>query len=468
MRHLSWPTPVRPGQLLGRLRLSITRQSVLLSNAAALSAGAGTTAILGFSFWWYAARSFPAEAVGFAAAAISVMNLLALVSELGMGTLLVGELPKTTAGAPALVSATLLSTSAAAIVSGVAYLAFSGSMSFSLGSITNVPPNEILFVLGVAITAFTLVLDQAFVAVLRSTRQMSRATAFAASKLLLLILAGVSGAVGEADIFATWIGGQVCSILLLWLFCLSRRERVWYRPRLSMLRPLLSTVLRHHVLSIVIQAPGLILPVIVAVALSPQTNAAFYAAWTLVNVVLLVPASLASVLYSVASREPESLTHRLKMSLGLSAFVTAAAGVVLIFSSDLILGLFNPLYPGIASSSLGILGFGAIGVMAKYHYVVVQRLRNRMLHASALLAALGFLELSAATLGARSGGLPGLTAGWLIAVAVEAVCLGPVLIRALRGDFRPAATPAAAAQASVRAASLAVPCNNLGEVTCTT
>src|ERR1700730_6720585 len=79
---------------LDDLWLLAARHSAMLRNAAALSAGAGTTAVLGFVYWWFAARNFPAEAVGFAAAAVSMMNFLALVSELGMGTLLMGEVPR--------------------------------------------------------------------------------------------------------------------------------------------------------------------------------------------------------------------------------------------------------------------------------------------------------------------------------------------------------------------------------------
>lgn len=452
-----------------RLRLSFGRQSIMLYNAAALSGGAGVTAALGFGYWWYAARMFPAEAVGFAAAAISLMNFLALVSELGLGTLLIGELRKAGVQARSLVSATLFLTSASAVISGIAYLAFSGLLSIDLGTITSAPAYRVVFVAGLAVTGFVLVLDQAFVAMLRSTLQMSRTTAFAASKLLILYLVGVFGLVGEFHIFASWIGGQLCSIVLLWVICIYRGEPVWYRPRLSVLRPLWGIVLKHHLLSIVIQAPGLMLPVVVAVVLSPRTNAAFYAAWTLVNVVLLVPASLTSVLYSVASRGHDVLRHHLKMSLSLSAVVTVTAGVALMFSSEFILRLFNPVYPEIAGPSLGILGFGAIGVMLKYHYVVVQRIRYRMLSASLVLAAFGAAELVAATIGARNAGLFGLTKGWLAVTLLEAVALSPVVLRALRADVV-AAVPVAGpiAHPAVLTTSLAGATRNRKEVQCAT
>jgi O-antigen/teichoic acid export membrane protein len=414
-------------------RSSAAKQSTMLFNAFALSAGAGATAVLGFVYWWFAAHNFPAQAVGFAAAAISLMNFLAQLGELGMGTMLMGEVPKMPDTASSLISATLLSVLASMLLIGGVYLVISNWTSLELGAITGSDAGKALFVIGLALTGFTLVLDQAFVGMLRSSLQMYRTVSFAAIKLLLIIGIVLSvGTASEFGVFGTWIGGQLCSIACLCALCIYGRKRIWCVPRVGLLRPLLGTVLRHHLLSVVIQAPGLILPFIVAVVLSPQTNAAFYAAWTLVNVVLLVPASLTSAMYSVSARDPALLSHRLKISLAISVVVGSVTGTVLLFWSETILGLFSPIYPLIAGPSLQLLGFGALGVMLKYHYVVVQRLRYRMVEASIFLGAGGALEILAAIAGAQRGGLLGLTEGWLLAVCVEAAVLSPVVWCAMR------------------------------------
>src|SRR5881275_3639940 len=68
--------------------------SIILVNAGSLVGTTAVTSVLGFVYWWLAARQFPPEAVGFASAAISAMMLLATICILGLGTLLVGELPR--------------------------------------------------------------------------------------------------------------------------------------------------------------------------------------------------------------------------------------------------------------------------------------------------------------------------------------------------------------------------------------
>src|SRR5690242_19080604 len=65
----------------------------ILVNAGSLVGSTAVTSILGFAYWWLAARFFLAEAVGIASASISAMILLGNASMLGLGTLLIGELP---------------------------------------------------------------------------------------------------------------------------------------------------------------------------------------------------------------------------------------------------------------------------------------------------------------------------------------------------------------------------------------
>ena len=68
-------------------------QQVLLTNAGAMLGSVGSASVLGFAAWWLAARLFAPAEVGLASAAVALMTLLGTVSSLGLGTLLMGELP---------------------------------------------------------------------------------------------------------------------------------------------------------------------------------------------------------------------------------------------------------------------------------------------------------------------------------------------------------------------------------------
>jgi O-antigen/teichoic acid export membrane protein len=84
------PSPSR----LAAIRGILARNKDLLHNAGSLAASTGVTSVLGFAYWIYAARVFPPEAVGYGSAAISAMTLLGTIGMFGLGTMLIGELPR--------------------------------------------------------------------------------------------------------------------------------------------------------------------------------------------------------------------------------------------------------------------------------------------------------------------------------------------------------------------------------------
>jgi O-antigen/teichoic acid export membrane protein len=418
---------------ISAIRATTARQSVLLANAGAITLGNLTTALLGFVYWWFAARYFSPREVGFAAGAVSIMNLLAQIGEFGMGPLLMSELPgRTKPGA--FVSAALAATLVSGLTLGVGFWIGGELLSINLGRILDTSLGDGAFLLGVLVSGFTVVLDQAFFGLLISGFQLIRTMSFAGIKLLLLI--GVAfathGSTREVAIFDTWVAGQLLSLVVLAVVCARAGHKLWHPPRVALLRPMTGKVLGHHALNVAIQAPMLIMPFIVTVLLSPQVNAAFYAAWTLVNVVLLVPASLSSVMVTVARREPWLLGRRLSFSLALSSAVAVGASLACLALSTFVLGLFSPRYPSIAGTSLALLGFGTIGMTVKYHYIAVERFTHRMVRAAALLALGGVIEVGASIFGAYRGDLEGFTLGWLIAITVEAVFMIPTMISAIR------------------------------------
>jgi GT2 family glycosyltransferase/O-antigen/teichoic acid export membrane protein len=427
-----------------RIESALMQHHVLFSNAGLLALGTAASSALGFVYWWFAAHAFPARSVGYAAAAISLMNLIGHFGEVGLGALLMGETHRFGDRRGAFVSAGLLVSFCCSALFATAYLAANSFFGIELGTLSQSLGSALIFALGCALSGLTLVLDQGMVGLLRSHLQVFRNISFATIKLGLLVLLPLTAAIVATDelaIFMTWVIGQVVSIAALgFILAARRRETLFCGPALNLLRPLLPRVLSHHVLNLANLAPGLLLPFVVTVVLSPIVNAAFYAAWMLVSVAYLVPASLATVVYAVGSKEPEGMASKLRVSLGSSvAFGVVGAAFCYLFSG-LILWLFNPAYPLVAGASLALLGLSIPVIAVKYHYVAIQRLRNEMAIASILVAAGCALELAGATIGARRG-LDGLTLGWLAGLTVETALMLPVVIAAMWSEGGAAPKP---------------------------
>ena len=79
---------------LRRARRGLSAHFVLASNAGSVALATMANGAFGFVYWWVAARWFAPTAVGLASADISLITLLSLVAEIGLGTLLLGEIPR--------------------------------------------------------------------------------------------------------------------------------------------------------------------------------------------------------------------------------------------------------------------------------------------------------------------------------------------------------------------------------------
>ena len=407
--------------------------SVILVNAGSLVGTTAVTSVLGFAYWWLAARQFSPEAFGLASAAISAMTLLGNLGIMGLGTLLIGELPRQRGKEASLISTTLIVVGIIGGCLGLAFAAVALYLSTDFQVLRVSIENVALFAVGVSLTAITLVLDQAMIGLLRGELQLWRNTLFAGVKLAALFVAGLwlSHATG-LTIYATWVIGNALSLAALAGFTLVKRVRRSYLPQWGLLRKLGPAALKHHALNLTIDAPAMILPVLVLVLLSATTNAWFYVSWNLSVCANIVTVALTWTLYAVSAAQPAVLARKMRLTLGLALVATALANCVLLFGTKQVLSLFGHNYAEHAEWSLRILALESFPFIIKSHFVAVSRIQGWVVYATLVTIATGSLELGSAAIGARLNGLSGLSLGWLAAVCIEAVFMSRTVYRAVR------------------------------------
>ncbi len=94
--------------------------------------------------------------------------------------------------------------------------------------------------------------------------------------------------------------------------------------------------------------------------------------------------------------------------------------------------MFGHIYAEQAAWSLRILALGTFPYLIRSHYVAICRIQGRILYALVPMALGTLLELSAATLGARLGGLSVLSLGWVAALCAEALFMSRTVFKAVR------------------------------------
>lgn len=420
------------------MKMSLPQQikahSTVLVNAGSLIGSTVVTSGLGFVYWWMATRQFSAEVIGLGSAAIQAMTLLGTFGLFGLGTLLVGELPRQAGKEFPLISSALLTVSLIGGCIGIIFALLAPALSANFQVLHANIANVMLFAIGVSLTASTSVFDQAMIGLLRGNFQLWRNIVFAIIKLVALLLVGCwqfhkTG----LTVYTTWAIGNGGSLLLLASFWLLRGRRVKARCGLQWewLRKLGPSALQHHMLDLTLQTPALALPVIVTITLSAATNGSFYIAWMIISMIAIVPLALTMALYATASAQPAMLAHKMRLTLALAIAVGMLANVILCFEARLILSIFGHAYTEQAVVSLRILGFGIFPATIINHFVTVCRLQCRMLKITFPMMIGCLFELSAAALGAHFGGLAGLSLWWLIARCIESGFMLPTVCRAI-------------------------------------
>jgi O-antigen/teichoic acid export membrane protein len=411
-----------------RLQRVVKRNGDLLSNSGALMATSVLTSLLGFVYWWVADRSFSAEAVGAASAAISAMTLVGTLGMFGMGTLLISELPKSKDGQWSLISTCVMVAAAASTVGGAIYVGlalFVPGLRSSLGS----PVGIALLILAMALNGAMLVFDEGLVGLLLGHLQLVRNAYFAVGKLIVIgIVAVLPVAVTGSDILGTWVAGILLSMPLLWL-SLRSRGMGSIRPRLAALRGLGRHAIDHNLLNVALFLPRTSLPLVVTSVVSTRANAAFYTAWMVMGFLAMIPGSIATTLFAVASGDVAGLRARVRIGLAIALGVGVPVSTGIAILARPIMSVFGHEYAASASGALSVLALTYVVGVVRQFYVAISRVRRRARQASVYAVLIGFMELGAAWVGGSHDGLSGLVAWLAGAFVVEGVFMAPAVIR---------------------------------------
>jgi O-antigen/teichoic acid export membrane protein len=405
------------------------RQRPVIAAAGSLFGSTIITSLLGFAFWVAAARLYAVTSVGTASAGLSAMQFLATVGVLGLGTLVIGEVRRSERSSGLIAAATIVAT-VASMTAGLLYVVVAPLVHVHLGPLGQGVLGPLLFVCGVGLTGFTIVVDQACIGLLQGAVQFWRNAVFAAVKLLLLPIGALMPSIdGALLIYCAWAVGNVVSLLT---FCLHARRvglRPSLRPHWGSLRALGGAALSHQWLNLSSAGPRLILPVLVTTILGPAQNAAFYTALLVVNFANVVPIHLSTALFSLARGATDALAVESRHTLRLSFIVAVVSGLLFLPTSGLILSVMGRYYE-VATAAMMVLGLTTLPLLVKVHYIAVCRVRHVLNRCALVVTAGGLLELVLAAVGGYLGGLVGVALGYLLALMIEALALWPTVARA--------------------------------------
>ena len=403
----------------------------LLLSSGSLMASQLLTAFVGFVFWYVAAHSFTQAQVGFASAVVSGISLVGAIGMIGLGTLLIHEIPRDPGHEMGLIAASLLASALIGGVMGLGFVMVGPLLASDLQPLRSTFAMVLTVALGAGLTSATLVVDQAVIGMMRSRLQLVRNTIAAAARLVLLgglAVAGVTA--GDLAMVGAWTASLAVSLAALAGYAAWRRSLPRVLPlRWDFLGRARVEAVKHHFLNLAIQVPGWAMPLIAVAVLSAEITAGFYFAWLLVGLASFVPVAFTWVLFAAASRDADSLPRWGWVTLRLSGAAALVSAVGLWVLGPWVLEVFGRGYAEVAREALLVLPLTLFPTVVKGHYVTIHRVRGTVLSAATLIATGAILEMVGAYVGASVAGLAGLGIGLALAMLIEVTPMVPTVYR---------------------------------------
>jgi hypothetical protein len=164
-------------------------------------------------------------------------------------------------------------------------------------------------------------------------------------------------------------------------------------------------------------APQFALPLIAVGVLAAHEYAYFYTAWSVAQIVYLVPAVIANITLSQATSESDHLRRARRFCL----LLVAPGSVIGILGAGLLLTLYGEAYVDGASTPLRLMLLAAVPWAILMLTKTQLRLEHRFVAVTALTAVFCAGSLGLPFLVGSAAGVTGMAAGWLVAVVASGV-----------------------------------------------
>lgn len=393
---------------------------------------------LGVAAWLLAARTHPAAEVGLAVALVGALSWAGVAGNLGLGTLLVGDLPLTLrrdqprlAAVAAAIAA--LAGASIALAAALALQAFGGS----LGAAASQPVVVASLVAGGGAWAAGVVVDH--VAVAQAVPQLAvvRSSVSGVSRLGLLGLALAVAPRSAAALVAGWSVACLAGTAVVVALLVRRDQLRWRAPLAQVHGPtLVRRALRtHYGINLAGQAPPLLVPVALALVSTAPQVAGFAAAWQLAAAVGLVSPAVATGLFAAgsATSDARAVGHLARRTRRLTLAAVGLGSSALIVAGPWLLAKVGPAYAAIGSAALAILAVALVVDAITNVEVANLRLAERYGRAAAVNATIAVVAVGGTLAGGARWGATAAASAWLVG---QAAGVGAAAIAARRAHRR--------------------------------
>ncbi len=389
----------------------------MLANSIALIMGKLATMGLGFLAWLAAARLFDQREVGLASGAVSAMMLCVQIALFGAGAAVITLYPRHRSNPQRLLNASFTLVTLASLLVAGAFLVIAALFLDQIDVIARRPAYALAFVVMAVSGTLCVLLDQFSTALRRGDQALVRGIVTGIVTLALVVLLPVGlNAESALALLVAWAIGNTAPVLVgAWQVHRSLPE---YRFRVQVDLPLFRLInkvgLPNWVLTLTERAPGAILPVVVIEILSPQANAAWYAAWMMAWVVYIVPIQVGLNLFAEAAHRPEEMGKALRQGVLTSLVIGIGSAIAAAVIGPYLLEFLGSGYADAGTTPLRILLVAVVPFTFVQAYFAICRSQLMLREAIVVGTISAVTGIGGAAIAGRHHGLNGMATVWLV------------------------------------------------------
>jgi len=385
----------------------------LYRNALLLIISSLATAAFGFIFWIVVARFYSTTEVGLGSAVISAINIIALLSMAGLNFSLIRFLPKSENPRKLINSSFTFTIIISLVVAGI----FIAGINLWSPALHFVPENAIFLLTFIAMAVMSTLSPQinaVFIARRSAQFVLYKDTTLSLLKVALAI--ALSTFLYTFGVVASWTLALAISLGLSFLLFLPRVER-GYKPTPSLdlrhIGGLPGYALVNYITSLFTRLPIMMLPIIVLNLLGTESNAFFYVAWIMTDMLASISRSISQSLFAEGSHSNANIRTDVIRSIKLTAVLLGPAVIILLAAGKWILLAFGP---GYSDSSLGLLWLLSIAILPRgiiFVYTGLLRAQDRLKELLIIRSLIAFTVLLLCWLIIPTTGIIGIGYVWL-------------------------------------------------------
>jgi len=413
-------------KLLGRLKADH-----MLRNTLFLLLSTGVQAAVGFAFWILVARLFSTADVGRGSSLISAIGLIAYLALLGLNNAVVRYLP-TAKDKNSLITATVVLVGGFGALLGAVYIFATPYFAPKIAFVAHRPLLAVGFLVLAGASAINLLTDSVFIAARKAGyTALTDGGIGGASKIVFSVLLAGAGAYGVFSASAGGFAAAALASLVLMAFVVRWRPAL-HNP-IATLKPLLKFSFANYAGDVMALLPTLVVPIIILDRLGAASEAYFFVAFQLANLLYAAGRAIEQTFLAEGSQADADWRGLLRRSLRLLASLFVPMCLVVVVSAHWVLLAFGVKYSQFSTPVLMLLAGAAVPMGANNWLQTVLRL------AGALKAIVWSGVVSAVSICALAWflapyGLTALSTCWVIGSGLGALVAGIGFVTVRRAD----------------------------------